>query len=340
MNQYYRPIPRTDLARPKGAFTLAGGWCWFDQVEILSREAAPEIIPAQDMPGPEREQLCAPRSPLFGKEWSSPWIMGILNATPDSFSDGGLFLGRKAGLSHGAQMRDDGADILDIGGESTRPGAAFIPVAEECARVLPVITGLVKAGVLPISVDTRKAAVAEAALEAGAGLINDVSGGLHDPDILRVAAHHGAPICLMHSQGDPKTMQLAPSYEHVLLDIYDDLAACVARAEAAGIPRSRILLDPGIGFGKTLEHNLALLRRLSLFHGLGCPLLLGLSRKSFIGVLAGVEGARQRMPGSLAAGLAAVAQGAQILRVHDVAATRQALSVMMPLTWQSGDIPS
>ena len=219
------------------------------------------------------------------------------------------------------------ADILDIGGESTRPGAVEVPAAEEQQRTEPVIAAL-RGRV--ISIDTRKAAVADAALRAGAAMVNDVSALGFDAALGPLVARDGVPVILMHAQGAPATMQDDPRYGDVLLDVYDGLAARVAAAEAMGIPRSRIAVDPGIGFGKTAAHNLALIRGMSLFHGLGCPILLGASRKRFIGTIGQAEAPDQRVPGSLAMALAGVAQGVQMLRVHDVGETRQAL-----LLWQA-----
>jgi len=209
-----------------------------------------------------------------------------------------------------------------------------VPLQQELDRVMPVIEGLKAAGcAVPISIDTRKAAVADAALAAGAVLFNDVSALIHDRRSIDIARRSPA-ICMMHAQGDPRTMQDNPRYADVLLDVYDFLEVRIAAAESAGIPPGRIVIDPGIGFGKTIDHNLALLRRLSLFHGLGCALLLGVSRKRFIGTLSGVALARERVQGSIAAGLAGLSQGVQILRVHDVAETRQALQVWQAIVGQ------
>ncbi|MCR9086143.1 MAG: dihydropteroate synthase [Rhodobacteraceae bacterium] len=337
MDGYVRPIAQTDPARPDGARALAGGWCWFDRVELLHRGEPPSVLAASELPGDVLDRLSRPRAPLLGLDWTRPAIMGVLNATPDSFSDGGLYAAQADAIARARAIAEEGADILDIGGESTRPGADTVPPQDEAARVVPVISAVAAVGPR-ISIDTRKSAVAEAAVAAGATLINDVSGARHDPAILDVAARHELPICLMHSPEDPKTMQQDPRYDDVLLDIYDHLADRIRLAEAAGVPRHRVLVDPGIGFGKTLAHNLALLRRLTLFHTLGCPLLVGVSRKSFIGTLSGVSRAEDRVPGSIAAALAAVASGAQVLRVHDVAATRQAVSVMVPLMKTGGDL--
>jgi len=331
MRLYFRPLVQIDAARPADAQPLAGGWAWFNMVEEVRRDAPPRLLPAQAIPREALEALTAPRPAVAGLTMDRPRIMGILNTTPDSFSDGGRFDRPEAALDHGRALAAE-ADILDIGGESTRPGAAEVPVACEIARTAPVIEALRGAGVeIPISIDTRKAAVAEAALAAGGNLINDVSAFSFDPDMAGIAVQSGAPVCLMHAQGDPETMQESPRYANVLLDVYDYLAGRVAAATELGIPRSRLVLDPGIGFGKTLSHNLALLRGLSLFHGLGCPVLLGASRKRFIGTLGGADIADRRGPGSLAVALAAVAQGVQIVRVHDVAETRQALRIDMAL---------
>jgi dihydropteroate synthase len=328
--EYFRPIAMTDPARPTGALTLAGGWCWFDRVEVLSRTAPARIIAAREVSAPVLHRLTAPRPAFAGLTLDRPRLMGILNVTPDSFSDGGKFLGAEAAVIQALAMAD-GAEIIDIGGESTRPGAVEVPVAEEIARTVPVIRAL-RDGALtsPISIDTRKAPVAEAALQAGATIVNDVSAFDFDPTLGPLVAASAAPVILMHAQGVPATMQDDPSYGDVLLDVYDALALRLSRAEALGIDRSRIALDPGIGFGKTLAHNLALLRGLSLFHGLGCPILVGTSRKRFIGTIGQAE-PKDRAPGSIATALGGVAQGVQITRVHDVAETRQALRLWQAL---------
>jgi dihydropteroate synthase len=253
-----------------------------------------------------------------------PLVMGILNVTPDSFSGDGT--APEAAIARGHAMLAAGADILDIGGESTRPGAEPISVETELARILPVVRAL--AGTAPVSIDTRNATTMAAALEAGATIVNDVSALRHDPAALEVVARHGARVVLMHMLGtDPRTMQQDPRYTDVALEVAGFLRQRVAAAEAAGVPRARIAVDPGIGFGKTLAHNLALLDRLPLLAGLGCRILVGASRKGFLGRLSGVAAADRRLPASLAAALAAAARGAGILRVHDVAETVQALRV-------------
>ena len=333
MPVYYRPVPCTDPARPAaGALTLAGGWTWFDRAERLERGRAPEIVPLSEIPQDILAALTRPRPRIAGLDFSAPRLMGILNVTPDSFSDGGLYASCARAVAHGRAMAAAGADILDIGGESTRPGAQTIAAEQEIARTRPVIAGLRREIATPVSIDTRKAAVARAALTAGADMINDVAALTYDTGLKQLVAETSTPVCLMHAQGDPQTMQNDPRYEDVVLDVYDFLAERIADATTCGVPRHRIVIDPGIGFGKTLEHNLALLRRIGLFHALGCPVLLGASRKRFIGTIADVPEAAERVPGSLAVALAAASQGIQILRVHDIAQTRQALSLHMAVT--------
>jgi dihydropteroate synthase len=254
-----------------------------------------------------------------------PLIMGVLNVTPDSFSDGGKFLDPEHALTQARRMIAEGADIIDIGGESTRPGAEPVWEGEEAKRVVPVIEALQEDGV-PLSIDTRHSFVMEKALDAGAHIINDVSALTYDPESLGVATKADTPIILMHSQGEPKTMQDNPEYKNTLLDVYDYLAERVDACEKAGIAKERLILDPGIGFGKRMvQDNMALINGLPLLHTLGCPILFGASRKSFIGAVTGAEDAEKRLPGSLAAAIRAVEAGAQIVRVHDVAETKQAL---------------
>ena len=333
MKVYYRPIAQTDAARPAGAVPLAGGWCWFTQAEALTRRGAQGLVPASEIPSAQRDRLTAPRPALAGIGFDRPSVMGILNVTPDSFSDGGRFDAPEAALAQARALAAAGADILDIGGESTRPGAAEVAVSEEISRTAPVIAALRAQGFArPISIDTRKAAVAAAAVAAGAGLVNDVSAMIFDPAMAATVAGSGAALCLMHAQGTPATMQAEPRYDDVLLDVYDHLEARLAEAEAAGIDRARVLLDPGIGFGKKVAHNLALLRGLSLFHGLGCPILLGVSRKRFIGTIAGVERADARAPGTLAVTLSGLMQGVQMHRVHDVAEIAQGIRLFDAIT--------
>ena len=255
---------------------------------------------------------------------SRPLVMGIVNVTPDSFSDGGRHLLRDAAISHALQLIAEGADILDIGGESTRPGAAIVEVQEELDRVMPVIEGLRDVGV-PLSIDTCKAEVMRAALAAGVHMVNDIN-ALQQPEALAAVLSSNAAVCLMHKQGQPGTMQTQPQYVDVVLEVINFLRARVTDVEASGIARNRILIDPGFGFGKTLEHNLDLLRNLQKFTALNVPLLAGLSRKSMLGLITGQE-VSNRLPASLAAALLAVQRGARIVRAHDVQATCDVLKV-------------
>jgi len=260
----------------------------------------------------------------FTLDLSRPLIMGILNVTPDSFSDGGCHASTGAAIAHGLRLIDEGANIIDIGGESTRPGSLPVPLNEELERVLPVIDGL-KGSKVPLSVDTQKPEVMGAALRAGASMINDVN-ALQAAGALQTVANSEAAICMMHKQGEPLTMQLNPQYQDVVTQVKAFLGSRVEAALAAGVARERIIIDPGFGFGKTTEHNLALLRNLEQFAELGVPLLVGISRKSVLGKIAGRE-TGGRIYSSMAAALIAVMKGAKIVRVHDVAATRDALAV-------------
>lgn len=259
-----------------------------------------------------------------------PLVMGILNATPDSFSDGGLHDSPITAVGHAERLIAEGAAILDIGGESTRPGATAVPEAAELARVRPIVLRLASEGTVPVSIDTRRAGVARACVAAGASIINDVS-GFRDPAMVAVAAGCEAGLVVMHMLGEPLSMQKEPRYEDVVAEVGGYLVAQAAVLEAAGVARERIALDPGIGFGKTLEHNLALLRALPELAQLGYPLLVGVSRKRFIGELTGVDTPSERLPGSLAAACFAVEHGAHAVRVHDVASTVQALAVSIAL---------
>lgn len=258
---------------------------------------------------------------------SRPLVMGIVNVTPDSFSDGGRHLLRDAAIAHAQRLIAEGADILDIGGESTRPGAQNISVQQELDRVLPVIEGLRHCAV-PLSIDTCKAEVMRAALAAGVHMVNDIN-ALQQAEALQAVVASDAAVCLMHKQGQPQTMQIEPHYENVLTEVMDFLHARVAVLESAGVARNRIVVDPGFGFGKTLAHNLSLLQNLQKFSALGVPLLAGLSRKSMLGALTGQD-VNNRLSASVAAAIIAVQKGASIVRVHDVRATCDALKI-----WQS-----
>jgi len=255
-----------------------------------------------------------------------PRVMGIVNVTPDSFSDGGAHDTLEAAVAHGLRLAAEGADLLDIGGESTRPGAAEVSVEEELRRTVPVIERLARETALPLSIDTSKPEVMRAAVAAGAGLVNDVY-GLRREGALDAAAALGVPVVLMHMQGEPRSMQHEPRYDDVVAEVHRFLAERIFAAEMAGIAKKRIVVDPGFGFGKTLQHNLTLLAGLERFGELGVPVLAGLSRKRSIGELTGREAPEQRVHGSVAAHLIAAQRGARLLRVHDVAATVDALKV-------------
>ena len=257
---------------------------------------------------------------------SRPRVMGVLNVTPDSFSDGGAFLAVRNAVRHAERMVQEGADIVDVGGESTRPGAAQVSAEEELARVIPVVEALAARLSVPVSIDTSKPEIMRAAVAAGAGLINDVR-ALGEPGAVDAAAEAGVPVCLMHMQGQPSNMQQAPSYGDVVIDVTRFLRQRVEACLSAGIGRERILVDPGFGFGKTLAHNLALLAGLSAIGELGFPVLVGVSRKSMIGALTGRD-VDDRLAGSLAAAVLAVERGAQVVRAHDIAPTVDALRVV------------
>jgi dihydropteroate synthase len=320
---------------------LAGGLNWFGLVELVKIEGgkrvSTEIVPVEGIEDRFDEamaanwaRIIAPRPPLAMGERTirldQPQVMGIINATPDSFSDGGSYAEAATAAEAGANMAAQGAAIIDVGGESTRPGAATVWENDEIERVVPVIKQLA-AGGNAVSIDTRKSAVMGAALGAGAWLVNDVSALTWDEQSADVVAAAKVPVILMHHQGDPQTMQKDPRYDDVLIEVYLWLEARIEAAEMAGITRDKLLVDPGIGFGKTVAHNLELINGLALLHGLGCPIVFGASRKRMIGALSNEAPADQRLPGSLALALKAVEQGAQIIRVHDVPETVQALKL-------------
>jgi dihydropteroate synthase len=337
---YLKPLglfkgPAIDgLVKNGRAGRLAGGRTGFTHIELVSRKHGSAGVKAYEEISASRQSILtealakieAPRAAVSGFDFSKPVIMGIINATPDSFSDGGQFDSAEAAIQHGRKLVADGAEILDIGGESTRPGSEPVSEQAELNRILPIFNALAGSDVV-LSCDTRKSSVMRAATRAGATMINDVTALTYQPDARETVASLGVPVVLMHSRGEPKTMQDNPEYDDVCLDIYDALLEKIASCEAAGIPREQIIADPGIGFGKTFEHNLQLLHGLAMFHGLGVPLLLGVSRKAFIGALTGEKEAAQRVAGSVAAALAGLQRGVQLFRVHDVRETAQAFAV-------------
>jgi len=335
-----RAIDDADIPAWKG-LPLAGGRLSFAALDVLTRTSGTtkrrtivlgdafsgdwgrEALAAADI----LQELSSPRPRFAGLSLDRPRIMGIINVTPDSFSDGGEHMSAEAAIAHGLRLVEEGADILDIGGESTRPRAEAVSVEEELRRVIPVIEGLRTKTDAVISIDTRKSEVMRRAAAAGVDILNDVSAFTHDPRSLATAAETGLPVVLMHAQGDPKTMNDNPQYGDVVLDVFDYLESRVQACVAAGIPKAKIVADPGIGFGKHLHHNVAVMAGLSLYHGLGVPILLGASRKKMIGQLCNVEEAKDRVPGSLACAIAGVAAGVQIVRAHDVKETKQAIEV-------------
>ncbi|KTT75036.1 dihydropteroate synthase [Sphingomonas endophytica] len=336
---HLRPIHFVDapFAYPDGAVArLAGGLQWFAAYEVIEHDRR-SIVPVAEVArlgeraATLHARIIAPRAPwVLGERtlrFDQPHVAGILNVTPDSFSDGGAHVGDPAGAaSAGVAMAAAGAAVIDVGGESTRPGAALVWEEDEARRVAPVVERLARAGAL-VSIDTRKAAVMEAALAAGGAIVNDVSALLWDDRALELIARSGAPVVLMHSP-DPKAGGHGrPIYRDVLVEVFDWLEARVAAVVAAGVDRARIMVDPGIGFGKSLTDNLALLNGLAMFHGLGCPIMLGVSRKRMIGALDNEAPVAERLGGSIALAVAGAQAGVQSLRVHDVAATVQALRV-------------
>ena len=328
---------------------LAGGLNWFASVELLKveddRRVASEIVPVEGIDARFDDDLAAqwsaltsPRGPLQLGERTirldQPQVMGIVNATPDSFSDGGQFADANAAAEVGADMAGQGAAIIDVGGESTRPGAKPVWEGDEIERITPIIRQLT-AGGAAVSADTRKADVMTAALEAGARLINDVSALTYDDRSASIIAGAGVPIILMHHKGKPETMQDDPRYDDVLVEIYQWFENRIEAATEAGIARDKILIDPGFGFGKNVAHNLELMNGLALFHSLGCPIVIGASRKRTIGALSGEAPADRRVAGSIAFALKAAEQGVQIVRVHDVFETVQALRIWRGLRDQA-----
>lgn len=337
---YLRPTQFVDtpVGHDGKVARLAGGMSWFAAYELIAvkdgKRVVQAMLPVGEVPEDLRElaeRISAPRAALTLGErvlrMDQPQVMGILNVTPDSFSDGEKYYGDPEGAAGaGVAMSGDGAALIDVGGESTRPGADPLWEGDEIARVVPVIERLARGGAA-VSIDTRKAPVMEAALKAGAHLVNDVAALLWDPRALEVVGKAGCPVVLMHSPEPAKGPHGGSGYGDVLIEVYDWLEKRVADVAAAGVDRAKILIDPGIGFGKSLADNLALLNGLALFHGIGCPIVLGASRKRMIGALSNEAPAEARLGGSVALALKGAELGAQILRVHDVSETAQALRV-------------
>ena len=331
MTSYHQPAARSGEPRPDGALPLAGSASvWWQGAFSGGRDHLAETL-AVALDAATQRRLSGLRADIAGLSLDRPRIMGILNITPDSFSDGGQIFAVEDALNRARKMATE-ADILDIGGESTRPGSATVAEKDEIARVVPVIEAIRAAGITtPISIDTRKASVAAAALDAGADIVNDVAAMTYDSAMAGLVAERGVPVCIMHAQGDPATMQDDPRYDDVVLDVFDWLSERISAAQSAGIARDKIIVDPGIGFGKTLQHNVSLLQNLSIYHDLGFPILLGASRKRFIGTIGNAPDPLDRVAGSVAVALHGAAQAVQILRVHDTFETRQALSLQQAI---------
>jgi len=339
---YYAPTGFIDHADDPNTLPLAGSRRGFSALEIIRRRdgggAESMILPLLALEGWVQNsgrvdeindvlnRLTTKRADFSGLDMASCHVMGIVNVTPDSFSDGGDYNTTDQAIARARVLAEQGASILDVGGESTRPGAETVSEADEIARVVPVIRALAEDGHC-VSIDTRHAGVMEAAIEAGAAIINDVTGLEGDERSMEVAAASGKPVILMHMQREPGTMQENPQYDCAVLDVYDYLLDRIESCERAGISRDRICVDPGIGFGKSLSHNLELLSRLAIFHGLGCPILLGTSRKSFIGKIDPAASPKERLGGSIASAINGWRHGVQMIRVHDVHETVQSISV-------------
>ncbi len=338
----------SDAVKAGHARWLVGGPSAFTMIKIIFRDGrtrrAEELVPIfrldkyiRELTSFQQEEISTQlinisevRAPRGSLMWQRPLLQGIVNVTPDSFSDGGRYAQTDEAIAHARKLVEAGADLIDIGGESTRPGAAKVTIEQELDRVIPVIAGLSDISV-PISIDTRNQQVMACAMKAGASIINDVSALGHDDRAPAYAAEVNCPVILMHAQNNPDNMQDNPQYDDVVLDVYDYLEKRLEICQNTGIDRERLIIDPGIGFGKTVEHNIALMTSLSLFHGLGVPLLLGVSRKSFIGHITAEKNTDERLAGSLAFGQMGYDQGVQILRVHDVKESRQARDAWVAL---------
>ena len=333
MTSYFRPIVRTGSPRSKNSIFLAETKYWISEAEEIKLGETTKLISINDVPDWWKKRWVEKRSDILGMEFGFPKLMGILNVTPDSFSDGGQHFKLEAALNQAKFMEENGVDIIDIGGESTRPGALTVPISEEIKRIEPVINGISARSKIPISVDTRKSDVASAACKAGASMVNDVSGFTFDPNLLAYCSKNKLPVCVMHMKGTPENMQNNPKYENILIEVFDFLENRIGTLVQAGISRDQIIADVGIGFGKNIGHNLALIKNISLFHGLGVPLLLGVSRKSIISNVAKVEKPSDRVHGSISLAISALVQGVQVYRVHDVAETKQAFDLWVAVNF-------
>ena len=326
--QYFFPEINVLQSGREAFHTMYGGDTIFNSFKVIERNKDAKVISTSEVKKEFLNRFILKPNSTLGLNFETPIVMGILNVTPDSFYDGEASFSAEQFVEKGLRLLQTGCDILDIGGESTRPGALEVPVGEEIERVVGVIKKIKKCSPSAIiSVDTRKANVAEKALQVGASIVNDISAGSFDKKMFNVVAKYKAGICLMHSKGLPENMQDAPYYENVLIDIYDYLEEKISEAESKGVSREKIMIDPGIGFGKSLGHNVEIIKNASLFLGLGRPLMIGLSRKSFIDEIISKRLPSERLAGSIAAMLKTLSKGFKIFRVHDVKETADAIKV-------------
>ena len=336
MRVYYRPIIQNELTRPEFHLSLSNQNQWFDRFEKLERGEKPVHISADLVPNEVITNLTSIRKSCIFDNFEKPLIMGILNLTPDSFSDGGVNFHAMDAIKYAKKMVQNGVDIIDIGGESTKPGAEEITDELELARIESTIKAIKNNHPgCRISVDTRKSRVMKSVIELGVDFINDVSALSFDISSMQVLAQNNLQVCLMHGGLNPKTMQQRTSYNDVLLDVYDYLEERISYAVAGGIKKENIIVDPGIGFGKTESQNIRLIQKASIFHSLGCPVLYGVSRKAFIGEISGVKKASDRFPGSIAVALELIRQGIQFIRVHDTSETKQAVALWEAINYSS-----
>jgi dihydropteroate synthase len=326
--QYFFPEINNLQGRAEKFFTIYGGKSVFNSFRVVERNKSSRVISTSEVTNEFLSRFISKPNSTLGLNFETPLVMGILNVTPDSFYDGEELFSEKQFVEKGLDLLKIGCSILDVGGESTRPGAKEISSKREIERVIGVIEKIkMSAPSAMISVDTRKALVAEKALQSGASLVNDISAGSFDKKMFNVVAKYKAGICLMHSKGLPENMQNKPYYDNVLFDIYDYFEKKISQAECEGIPKEKILIDPGIGFGKSLSHNIEIIKKVGLFIGLGCPIIIGPSRKSFIGEIIGEKLPSKRLAGSIAAMLVTFSNGVNIVRVHDVKETVDAMKV-------------
>ena len=325
MREYYRPQVQLDAQRPPNSLLICGGKFWFDQVEVITRSGSLGYRHVKEFPPQFFDEITSRRSALGNLNFKQPIIMGIVNLTPDSFSDGGKFNTKKRGINHAIKLHKEGADLIDIGGESTRPGSKVVNKKDEWNRINEILKTVVNK--IPISLDTRKSEIMESGIKLGVKLINDVSGLSFDPKTIGVLKKYKIPFVIQHAIRTPENMQKNPKYNNELLDIYDFFEEKIKILRSKGIKHNNIILDPGIGFGKKLKHNMNLIRSISIFHSLGFPILVGNSRKRFIKDISKKNDSYTRIGGTISSSLYLMMQGVQILRIHDVNEVKQGIKV-------------